>query len=157
MELGIWRCQWGQFFRADVYSMSYQRNYKAADPVAECDDRNRLYSLEYNLNYSGGHPGSITRQTYVIFPLPLIFPLQLTEQANVTKAMHRGDMSKQRSQLPTQSHFWANAHRNPQNLYEKRPGALKISASSKKTARMSCHLDFLHIHNFCKEWCKSHA
>lgn len=67
MELGIWRCQWGQFFRADVYSMSYRRNYKAAEPLDEWDDRNRLYSLKYNLNYSGGHPGNITRQTYVNF------------------------------------------------------------------------------------------
>lgn len=42
MELGIWRCQWGQFFRADVYSMNYRRNYKAAEPLDEWDDRNRL-------------------------------------------------------------------------------------------------------------------
>lgn len=65
MELGIWRCQWGQFFRAQVYSRSYMRNYEAADPTEEWDDRNRLYSLKYNLNYSGGHPGNVTRQTLV--------------------------------------------------------------------------------------------
>ena len=69
MELGIWRCQWGQFFRADVYSMNYRRNYKAAEPLDEWDDRNRLYSLKYNLNYSGGHPGNVTRQTYVTLSL----------------------------------------------------------------------------------------
>ncbi|KAK0512600.1 hypothetical protein JMJ35_004617 [Cladonia borealis] len=63
MELGIWRCQWGQHFRKRVYSESYRDNYEAADPAQEWDDRNRLYSLKYNLNYSGGHPGSITRQT----------------------------------------------------------------------------------------------
>ena len=63
MELGIWRCQWGQYFRAQIYSRSYLRNYEAAEPAQEWDDRNRLYSLKYNLNYSGGHPGNITRQT----------------------------------------------------------------------------------------------
>ena len=26
MELGIWRCEWGQFFRASVYSMNCMRN-----------------------------------------------------------------------------------------------------------------------------------
>ena len=59
MELGIWRGH--HFLRADVYSMSYRRNYKAAEPVAEWDDRNRLYGLKYSLNYSAGHPGNITR------------------------------------------------------------------------------------------------
>jgi len=65
MELGIWRCQRGQFFRAQVYSRSYMRNYEAAEPKEQWDDRNRLYSLKYNLNYSGGHPENITRQTSV--------------------------------------------------------------------------------------------
>lgn len=67
MELGIWKCQWGQYFREQVYSRSYLRNYEAAEPAQEWDDRNRLYSLKYNLNYSGGHPGNITRQTWVRF------------------------------------------------------------------------------------------
>jgi len=65
MELGIWRCQRGHFFRAQVYSRSYMRNYEAAEPKQQWDDRNRLYSLKYNINYSGGHPGNITRQTSV--------------------------------------------------------------------------------------------
>ncbi|KAL9044065.1 MAG: hypothetical protein Q9214_002772 [Letrouitia sp. 1 TL-2023] len=63
MELGIWRCQWRQFFREQVYSRNYKRNFEAAEPIEEWDDRNRLYSLKYNLNYSGGHPGSVTRET----------------------------------------------------------------------------------------------
>ena len=63
MELGIWRCQWGQFFRRPEYFQAYLPKYPAAEPEEEWDDRNRLYSLKYNLNYSGGHPGSITRQT----------------------------------------------------------------------------------------------
>ena len=63
MDLGIWRCQWGQYFREQVYSRSYLKNYEAAEPAQEWDDRNRLYSLKYNLNYSAGHPENITRQT----------------------------------------------------------------------------------------------
>ena len=58
MEHGIWRCQWGQIFQAEVYSRSYMENYEAAEPIQEWDDRN---CLKYNLNYSGGYPGEITR------------------------------------------------------------------------------------------------
>ncbi|KAL9607801.1 MAG: hypothetical protein Q9167_007319 [Letrouitia subvulpina] len=35
MELGIWRCQWGQFFRAPIYSRNYMRNFEAAEPREE--------------------------------------------------------------------------------------------------------------------------
>ena len=35
MELGIWRCQWGQYFRARVYSQNYMRNYEATEPIEE--------------------------------------------------------------------------------------------------------------------------
>ncbi len=65
MELGIWRCQWGHFFRDQAYSRSYMEQYEPAEPAQEWDDRNRLYSLKYNLNYSAGHPGNVTRQTSV--------------------------------------------------------------------------------------------
>lgn len=41
-SLGIWRPQQAQIFRGDVYSTSYRRNSKAAEPVTERDDRNRL-------------------------------------------------------------------------------------------------------------------
>ena len=63
MELGIWRCQLGQFFPKKIYSQTYKENYEEAEPKEAWDDRNRLYSLKYNLNYSAGHPGSVTRQT----------------------------------------------------------------------------------------------
>lgn len=66
MELGIWRCQWGGSFQEQVYSRSFMRYYEAAEPTQEWEDRNRLYSLKYNLNYSGGHPGNVTRQTLVL-------------------------------------------------------------------------------------------
>ena len=46
VELGIWRCAWGQSFREQVYSRSYRENYEAAEPIEEWDDRNRLYSLK---------------------------------------------------------------------------------------------------------------
>jgi protein-ribulosamine 3-kinase len=64
MDLGIWRCeQSGQYLQAKIYSRNYFRNFEAAEPAEECEDRNRLYSLKYNLNYSAGHPGNVTRQT----------------------------------------------------------------------------------------------
>jgi fructosamine-3-kinase len=63
MDLGIWRSACGRHFRAKVYTQNYLRNFRAAEPAEEFDDRNRLYSLKYNLNYSAGHPGSITRET----------------------------------------------------------------------------------------------
>jgi len=40
--------------------------YKPAEPIEEWDDQNRLYGLKYNLNYSAGHPGSVTRQALVL-------------------------------------------------------------------------------------------
>jgi protein-ribulosamine 3-kinase len=63
MDLGIWRSACGQHFRSKAYTRNYLRNFPAAEPGEEFDDRNRLYSLKYNLNYSAGHPGSVTRQT----------------------------------------------------------------------------------------------
>ncbi|KAI9715531.1 MAG: hypothetical protein M1828_000783 [Chrysothrix sp. TS-e1954] len=64
MELGIWRGQWGQFFRSKAYSESYFSKYSPAEPQEEREDRNRLYSLKYNLNHSAGHPPNcVTRQT----------------------------------------------------------------------------------------------
>lgn len=63
MDLGIWRSDFGQHLRAEIYTRNYLRNFSAAEPVEEFDDRNRLYSLKYSLSYSAGHPGSTTRQT----------------------------------------------------------------------------------------------
>lgn len=62
MDLGIWRAKWNNF-RQNPYLREYVRNFPIAEPVEGFDDRNRLYSLKYNLNYSAGHPGAITRQT----------------------------------------------------------------------------------------------
>ncbi|KAL7936006.1 Fructosamine kinase domain-containing protein [Trichoderma chlorosporum] len=63
MELGHWRCEFSSVFRAKTYIQHYLRNYPAAKPVDEFEDRNRLYSLKGTINYSAGHPGSILRKT----------------------------------------------------------------------------------------------
>jgi protein-ribulosamine 3-kinase len=62
MELGIWREEWNGF-RRKSYIQAYLRDFPPAEPVEEFDDRNRLYNIKYNLNYSAGYPGAITRQT----------------------------------------------------------------------------------------------
>lgn len=63
MDLGQWRCEWNSHLRSKVYFKEYIRNFDAAEPVEEWEDRNRLYSLKHNLNYSSGHPGSVARWT----------------------------------------------------------------------------------------------
>ncbi|KAK0760796.1 hypothetical protein N5P37_005732 [Trichoderma harzianum] len=63
MELGHWRCEFTSVFRAKVYTKYYLRNYPAAEPVDEFEDRNRLYSLKGAINYAAGHPGSVLRKT----------------------------------------------------------------------------------------------
>lgn len=63
MELGHWRCEFTSVFRSEVYIRQYLRNYSAAEPAHEFDDRNRLYSLKGAINYAAGHPGSILRKT----------------------------------------------------------------------------------------------
>jgi protein-ribulosamine 3-kinase len=65
MELGIWRCEWGQYFKAEVYFRNYLRNFEPAEPADEFDDRNRLYRLKYDLVFAGCFPGSVTRQRRV--------------------------------------------------------------------------------------------
>jgi protein-ribulosamine 3-kinase len=63
MELGHWRVEFSSHFRSEIYTQHYLRNYPAAEPVEEFDDRNRLYSLKASINYSAGHPGDTMRQT----------------------------------------------------------------------------------------------
>ncbi|KAL6810212.1 Fructosamine kinase domain-containing protein [Trichoderma camerunense] len=63
MELGHWRCEFTYVFRAEVYTWHYLKNYPAAEPVDEFEDRNRLYSLKGAINYAAGHPKSIMRKT----------------------------------------------------------------------------------------------
>jgi protein-ribulosamine 3-kinase len=63
MELGHWRCEFSSHFRSKIYTRHYLRNYPAAEPVDEFDDRNRLYSIKGAINYSAGHPESLLRKT----------------------------------------------------------------------------------------------
>ncbi|ROV92123.1 hypothetical protein VSDG_07568 [Cytospora chrysosperma] len=63
MELGHWRCEFSSVFRSKAYTRDYLRNYPAAEPVEEFDDRNRLYSLKGAINYSAGHSGSPLRRS----------------------------------------------------------------------------------------------
>ena len=63
MDLGPWRADFCSHVRSPVYTQQYLRYYRAAEPVDEFDDRNRLYSLKGTLNYSAGHPGCIVRQS----------------------------------------------------------------------------------------------
>jgi hypothetical protein len=62
-EMGIWRCEFSSVFRSEEYKKHYLLAYPAAEPVAEFDDRNRLYSLKPDINYSAGHPGTSLRRT----------------------------------------------------------------------------------------------
>ena len=63
MDLGQWRADFCSHLRSKTYIRHYLRNYPAAEPVDEFDDRNRLYSMKGTMNYSAGHSGSIVRQT----------------------------------------------------------------------------------------------
>lgn len=55
------------FFRSKSYMAAYLRQFPAAEPVDEFDDRNRLYSIKVAINYSAMRPGSIRRKTCVAF------------------------------------------------------------------------------------------
>jgi protein-ribulosamine 3-kinase len=61
MDTAMWRCGRHQYIRSRVYTRNYMRNFEPAEPTEEWDDRNRLYSLKYNLNYAIGHPGNVAR------------------------------------------------------------------------------------------------
>ncbi|KAL8874003.1 MAG: hypothetical protein Q9174_000599 [Haloplaca sp. 1 TL-2023] len=74
MEIGIWRVIYAEKLGHSLYKDAYLRSYPAAEPLEEWDDRNRLYSLKCNLNWSATDPGIITRQMYGIsFPVRLGF------------------------------------------------------------------------------------
>ncbi|KAI0202547.1 Fructosamine kinase-domain-containing protein [Astrocystis sublimbata] len=62
MEIGIWRVVFAQKLGAPAYRDAYLKQYPPAEPTREWDDRNRLYSLKCNLNWSATDPGIITRK-----------------------------------------------------------------------------------------------
>ena len=54
MELGHWRCHYNRT-HDKVYRETYLRFYPPSEPVKEWDDRNRLYSVYFNVIYSVNH------------------------------------------------------------------------------------------------------
>ncbi|MCJ1384478.1 hypothetical protein MMC17_007595 [Xylographa soralifera] len=55
-ELGMWRREIVRF--GNTYTEHYLRNYPPSEPVEQWDDRNRLYSIKYNLAHSIALPGT---------------------------------------------------------------------------------------------------
>ncbi|GAW22580.1 hypothetical protein ANO14919_121200 [Xylariales sp. No.14919] len=61
MGVAMWRVKHHKM-SAPEYREEYFKNYPPDEPVAECDDRNRLYSIKENLMYSALKPGHIARE-----------------------------------------------------------------------------------------------
>lgn len=63
MEVGDWRCHYNKI-RSPIYTTTYQRYNGPSEPKEEWDDRNRLYSIYYNVIYSVNHlsHGTAVRQ-----------------------------------------------------------------------------------------------
>jgi fructosamine-3-kinase len=64
MEIGDWRCHYNKIHNR-VYTRTYLRHYGPSEPREEWDDRNRIYSIYYNVIYSVNHmgQGKAVRQT----------------------------------------------------------------------------------------------
>ncbi|KAB8211108.1 hypothetical protein BDV34DRAFT_208871 [Aspergillus parasiticus] len=64
MEIGNWRCRYNNI-HDPVYTQTYLVLVPPSDPYEEWDDRNRLYSVYYNVIYSVNHryQGTAVRQT----------------------------------------------------------------------------------------------
>ena len=64
MEIGDWRCHYNKIHNK-VYTRTYLRHYGPSEPREEWDDRNRMYSIYYNIIYSVNHmnQGKAVRQT----------------------------------------------------------------------------------------------
>lgn len=54
MEVGDWRCYYNKIGNGE-YLRTYFRLHDASKPKDEWDDRNRLYSIYYNVIYSVNH------------------------------------------------------------------------------------------------------
>ncbi|KAL4880706.1 Fructosamine kinase-domain-containing protein [Aspergillus karnatakaensis] len=64
METGNWRCTYNKIHNK-VYTLTYLRHFAPSEPRQEWDDRNRMYSVYYNVIYSVNHKsqGAAVRQT----------------------------------------------------------------------------------------------
>ena len=54
METGNWRCPYNNIHK-EVYTKTYLQNSPPSEPKEEWDDRNRMYSIYYNVLYSVNH------------------------------------------------------------------------------------------------------
>ncbi|KAI1283512.1 Fructosamine kinase-domain-containing protein [Xylaria sp. FL0933] len=61
MGVAMWRVKHHKM-SAPEYRDEYFKNYPPDEPAAECDDRNRLYSIKENLMYSALKPGHVARE-----------------------------------------------------------------------------------------------
>ncbi|KAI9804037.1 MAG: hypothetical protein M1833_000318 [Piccolia ochrophora] len=63
-EIGMWRCERLKF-SSRAYTGQYLKEIRASEPREDWDDRNRLYSLKFNLCHAIHFPGSPIRDVYV--------------------------------------------------------------------------------------------
>ena len=63
-EIGDWRCAYNKI-HDEIYTRTYLQHYGPSEPHEEWDDRNRMYSIYYNVMYSVNHmtQGKAVRQT----------------------------------------------------------------------------------------------
>ncbi|KAI9697679.1 MAG: hypothetical protein M1836_004629 [Candelina mexicana] len=54
MEVAMWRCPYNKI-SSKIYTKTYFRLYGMSDPAEEWEDRNRMYSVYYNIIYSINH------------------------------------------------------------------------------------------------------
>lgn len=54
MEIGDWRCFYNKIHN-EIYTSTYLEHYAPSKPEEEWDDRNRMYSVYYNILYSVNH------------------------------------------------------------------------------------------------------
>lgn len=64
MELGMWR-RYGIQNLGQEYLDEYKRIFPPSEPQDEFNDRNRLYSIKFDLNMSAGNPGETARDVLV--------------------------------------------------------------------------------------------
>ena len=64
MELGDWRCHYNKIHNK-IYTKTYLQYYGPSEPKEDWDDRNRMYSIYFNVIYSVNHlaSGKAVRQT----------------------------------------------------------------------------------------------
>ena len=56
LEIGDWRCPYNKI-SAKIYTKTYLKFFGMSDPAEEWDDRNRMYSVYYDILYSVNHRG----------------------------------------------------------------------------------------------------